>query len=173
MLGVFPISELGQAHAFKVKEATIKIIDEFAKPAAPMPYSKKERTLSLNQVEHFKLKVKVVFSRRVRPRGCISCWVETLAWLRTGYPKIEKIIRFRTEALTADAAADEQLALDSWQKKGSKNSVLVSLAHLIGLSLLHPKSKAALKGDFSDDSYFANVKLRIQDLAHAVRRLVL
>ena len=34
------------------------------------------------------------------------------------------------------------------------------------------KSKAALKGDFSDDSYFANVKLRIQDLAHAVRRRV-
>lgn len=34
--------------------------------------------------------------------------------LREKYPKAKKLIRDRTEALAADAAADEQLALVSW-----------------------------------------------------------
>ena len=34
--------------------------------------------------------------------------------LRTRYTKMEAIFKERTEALAADAAADEQVALDSW-----------------------------------------------------------
>jgi hypothetical protein len=50
-----------------VKEATIKIVDEFAQPVAPMPYSKKKRTLSL-KVEHLKLQVMFI-SQRMQLRG--------------------------------------------------------------------------------------------------------
>ena len=74
VLGVFPISELGQAHAFKVKEATIKIIDEFAKPAAPMPYSKKERILSL-RVDFLQLKVMCY-----QPKTAISGFKPFFGW---------------------------------------------------------------------------------------------
>ena len=43
VVGVFPISELRQCHAFKIKEATERILEEFCSPARPLPFSKKDR----------------------------------------------------------------------------------------------------------------------------------
>lgn len=42
--------------------------------------------------------------------------------LRTRYSKMEAIFQERTEALAADAAADEQVALDSWLKTNQRKT---------------------------------------------------
>ena len=47
VLGVFPLAELGQVHAYKVAHATRRIIEEFATPTRTMPYSKQGRFLGL------------------------------------------------------------------------------------------------------------------------------
>lgn len=60
---------------------------------------------------------------------------------RTAFPKLLPKLQEKIEALTADAAADEQLAL------------------------------AALSGKLDDGKFFHNVKVQCQDVCHAVRRL--
>ena len=47
VLGVFPLAQLGQVHAYKVAHATQRIIEEFATPTKMMPYSKRGRFLDL------------------------------------------------------------------------------------------------------------------------------
>ena len=43
ILGVYNVSELLQHHALKLKEATIKIICDFANPQSFMPFTKKTK----------------------------------------------------------------------------------------------------------------------------------
>lgn len=45
IVGVYSLASLHQSHALKIKQATIRIIQEFCSPSILMPLSKKERTL--------------------------------------------------------------------------------------------------------------------------------
>ena len=44
-LGVFNLASLGQSHAMKVREATVKILEQFLEPKVHMPFSKVLRFL--------------------------------------------------------------------------------------------------------------------------------
>ena len=46
-LGVFNLASLGQSHAMKVREATVKIVEQFLEPKVTMPFSKVLRFLDL------------------------------------------------------------------------------------------------------------------------------
>lgn len=61
ILGVYNVSELLQHHALKLKEATIKIIRDFANPQSFMPFTKKQRFLGFS-ISHLFCGTSVVFS---------------------------------------------------------------------------------------------------------------
>ena len=72
---------------------------------------------------------------------------------RTRYEKAFDCIKDKVEALTADAAADEQLAL-------------VTGRRVQGCCL----TQAALSGMLDMEGVFDNIRLRTKDVCHAIRR---
>ena len=117
-LGVAKISDLKQCHALMLRTATTNIIKEFCDPGCKMPHASTMRILqlSLNNFCFFKVETLSTIEEGVVDRqrltgGMIFVMLVVIDWLRTPFPKMVQTICDKVECLTADAAADEQLAL--------------------------------------------------------------
>lgn len=111
IVGAYPIADLRQCHAYKIKQATESVIHEFCQPSHKMPCSTKGQFLG--KLVFLSVSFQLLTFEIVKSIICFIHVHLSLAGclLRAKYPKAVSILQTRTEALAADGAKDEQLAL--------------------------------------------------------------